>query len=34
MSSLSRLVPDTMTLAERNLVRLPRNPDMLTRRAR
>ena len=29
MSSMSRLVPDTLTLAERNLVRLPRSPDLL-----
>jgi ABC transporter DrrB family efflux protein len=27
--SLTRLVPDTLVMAERNLVRLPRAPDML-----
>ncbi len=26
---MTRLVPDTMVMAERNLVRLPRNPDLL-----
>jgi ABC transporter DrrB family efflux protein len=26
---MTRLVPDTMVLAERNLVRLPRNPELL-----
>ena len=26
---MSRLVPDTLVLAERNLVRLPRTPDLL-----
>ncbi|HEX2413904.1 MAG TPA: hypothetical protein VHJ37_01685, partial [Thermoleophilaceae bacterium] len=26
---MTRLVPDTLVMAERNLVRLPRNPDLL-----
>ena len=29
MSSMARVVPDTLVLAERNLVRLPRSPDLL-----
>ena len=29
MSSMSRVVPDTLVMAERNLVRIPRAPDLL-----
>ena len=29
MSAMTRVVPDTLVMAERNLVRLPRNPELL-----